>query len=379
MRQNIYVIRLNLACYDQIMIPEKLKKYKQWWPASFFLIGFLYDAWSLDRIDSLFGIIKHGLYLSGIATFLALEILHTSGKFTPRARFAKAWEYHELAVHFLLGSLLSEYTLFFFKSASLWSSLFFLILLGAILVLNEFKQFKGASGIPVRVALFSICLVSYLVYLVPVLQGYVGTVPFLLAIFCACVVMFIFTKIIKNKLDEDENNANLKKRLIVPFAWVVGAMVGLYFMHLIPPIPVAVRYLGVFHEITKQDGKYNLGYTRSRWKFWQNGDQTFLAREGDKIHCFVRVFSPGRFSDQVQIRWLFDDPKRGWQLADVIPIAITGGRDEGYRGITFKSNYQFGDWQIRVETTDGRELGRIYFTVVADASTLDRQVHYESQ
>lgn len=359
------------------MSVELFKRYKQWWPAAFFLIGFLYDVWSLDRIDSLFGILKHGSYLTAIGAFLSFEILAAAKKFTPQGRLAKAWEYHELAVHFLLGSLLSEYTLFFFKSSSLWSSLAFLVLLGVILVLNEFKQFKGSSGIPVRVALFSICLISYFVYLVPVIQGYVGTVPFLLALVCACLVIFILNKVLKARLEDQD--PLLKRRLVVPFAWVLGAMMGLYFMHLIPPIPVAVRYIGVFHEIKKEQGKYQLGYTRSRWKFWQNGDQTFSARPGDKIHCFVRIFSPGRFSDQVQIRWLFDDPRSGWQQHDVIPIAITGGRDEGYRGVTFKSNYQVGDWQIRAETTDGRELGRIYFTVENDAESSERVVRFEEQ
>ena len=29
-----------------------------------------------------------------------------------------------------------------------------------------------------------------------------------------------------------------------------------------------------------------------------------------------------------------------------------------------KSNYQPGDWKLQVETTDEREIGRIYFDVV---------------
>lgn len=358
---------------------ELFKRYKKWWPAAFFLLGFFYDILSMGRIDSVFGIVKHGVYLAAIGAFLSFEILAASAVFTPQGRLARIWQYHELAVHFLLGSLLSEYTLFFFVSSSLWSSLVFLVLIGAILVLNEFKQFKGITGIPIRVALFSICLVTYFIYLVPVALGFVGVVPFLLAIVCASLVMFGLYKILKARGGTQNLVFVLKRNLMIPHAWVVGVMVALYFLHLIPPIPVAVRYMGVFHEIKKDQGKYFLGYTRPRWKFWQKGDQTFLARAGDRLHCFVRVFSPGRFSDQVQIRWLFDDPRSGWQMADVIPIAITGGRDEGYRGVTFKSNFQPGDWQIRAETTDGRELGRIYFTVINDAEVSERLVRYEVQ
>ena len=52
--------------------------------------------------------------------------------------------------------------------------------------------------------------------------------------------------------------------------------------------------------------------------------------------------------------------------SDRIRIDITGGRQEGFRGYTYKQNYASGEWQMRVETQDGRELGRIYFEVRED-------------
>lgn len=352
------------------------KRYEKWWPVVFFLLGFVYDVATLDRIDSVFGIIKHTAYLSTISAFLALEILALAGKFAPTGRLGTAWKYHELVMHFLLGSLLSEYTLFFFKSASLWSSVVFLLLLGSILLLNEFKEFKGNSGVPVRVALFSLCLITYFLYLVPVIRGFVGTGPFVLSIAAACLVVFIITTILRKRLPG--NDVLVREKLLLPFGGVLGAIVALYVLHWIPPIPVAVRYMGIFHEVKKEQGAYHLGYTRPRWKFWQRGDQAFSARPGDKLYCFVRIFSPAHFRDQVQIRWLFDDPRLGWQMADVIPISITGGRDEGFRGFTFKSKYQPGDWQVRAETTDGRELGRIYFSIEPDESTGEREIRYDT-
>jgi hypothetical protein len=30
-----------------------------------------------------------------------------------------------------------------------------------------------------------------------------------------------------------------------------------------------------------------------------------------------------------------------------------------------KSNYRAGQWKVQVETTDGREIGRVYFDLVA--------------
>jgi hypothetical protein len=65
------------------------------------------------------------------------------------------------------------------------------------------------------------------------------------------------------------------------------------------------------------------------------------------------------------MRWQWKDPARGWVTHDTIPIRILGGREQGFRGYGVKSNYQPGDWKVQVETLDGREIGRVYFDLVA--------------
>jgi hypothetical protein len=81
------------------------------------------------------------------------------------------------------------------------------------------------------------------------------------------------------------------------------------------------------------------------------------------VYVFFRIFSPSRFADRVQVRWYWraGGGIGGWALQDAIPIDILGGREQGFRGYGFKSNYQPGSWKVQVETTDGREIGRIYF------------------
>jgi hypothetical protein len=63
------------------------------------------------------------------------------------------------------------------------------------------------------------------------------------------------------------------------------------------------------------------------------------------------------------MRWHREEPGRGWLLQDTIPIKIVGGRELGFRGYAFKSRYDPGKWRVQVETTDGREIGRIYFSL----------------
>jgi hypothetical protein len=46
-----------------------------------------------------------------------------------------------------------------------------------------------------------------------------------------------------------------------------------------------------------------------------------------------------------------------------ISFHITGGRQEGYRGYSFKTNVPAGKWRVFVETPRGQVLGRYEFNV----------------
>lgn len=79
----------------------------------------------------------------------------------------------------------------------------------------------------------------------------------------------------------------------------------------------------------------------------------------------------------MQVRWLFDGPK-GRSGSDAIPVKIAGGRDQGFRGFTVKENYQDGDWQVRVETMDGREIGRLNFSVKKVVETKGERAFFKN-
>jgi hypothetical protein len=345
----------------------------QWFPLTFFIAGFIFDALTLDRVDSLLASVRQLVYLAICAGLLGFEVGVHLGRVVPRGRWMEtAWKYQQEIIHFFLGSLLSEYMLLYFKSSSLVVSFVFIVILAAVLVVNEFRQVQGTSGVPIRATYFSLCLISYFIVQVPVVLGFVGWIPFLLALGLASALAYGFSRLLTRRLSSphaDEQEAietTIRKQITLPYAAVAGLILALYVTQLIPPVPLSLNEIGIYHEIEKKDGQYRLGYTRPSWRFWESGDQTFISRPGDRIFCFINVFSPSRFSDSVRVRWLFDDPKQGWIASDAIPVQISGGRDQGYRGFTYKANFQPGQWQVRVETNDGRELGRIKLRVILE-------------
>jgi len=331
---------------------------------AFFAGGFLFDVFTLSRVDAWANIAQQVLYLAAAGAIL-LHIFFDEGKparqLEAMAAF-KRWyfEYRTAAVHFLLGALLSVYTLFFFKSSSLLVSFAFLLFLVLVLVVNELKRFKRL-GLPFKFALLGICLLSFSAIVVPVVLGSIGMFVFLLSMLLGSApVALVYRRI---RMHAPERSRQASWQIVVPFGLVLIVFLTLYLFRLIPPVPLSIPFMGVYHQVERTDAGYRLTYEPNGWLFWRRGDQHFEAQPGDRIYVFFRIFSPARFSDEVTMRWFWKPEGADWKLQDSIPIAIVGGRAQGFRGYGFKSNYQPGAWKVEVETTDGREIGRIYFVV----------------
>lgn len=409
---------------------ERYQEYEAYVPAGFFIAGFVFDIATLGRIDDFATILSQAIYLSIIAIYARLELRDASRAIVPHRWCSWFWTYRQEIVHFLFGSLLSAYTLFYLKSSSLVASGLFLLLMVALMLANEFSRFQQ-SGVLMRVGLLSLSLISYFGYIIPMVFGFVGLIPFLVAVLLSILTMWLLLRGLESPVTEqsgaamsaepeiqsgvrnqegdrtDSDDAFLKTsasgdrspsslreaahnrlrawraqplitRAVHVSRAVAALFLVLYMMRLVPPVPLSAQYMGIYHSVEKVDGSYRVSFHRPWWKKWQNGAQTFLARPGDRVFVFARVFSPLRFQDEIRVRWLYKDRRTGWQSADSIPIQISGGREEGFRGFAYKQNWVPGDWRVQLETTDGREIGRIGFSVVIDSSDGPRIMETES-
>ncbi|TNF05569.1 MAG: DUF2914 domain-containing protein [Deltaproteobacteria bacterium] len=328
---------------------------KRFLPATFFLAGFLFDILTLGRIDDLSNIIMQVLYLGAALATLTIELKNLHKSETQVRPLQLFYQYHDEIYHFLVGGLLSIYTLFFFKSASALSSLIFLLFMFSVLIINEFDSIKK-SGKTFRMILFFICLTCFSFLITPLMLGHVGFLVFFLSLVLSAIlsalIIWLWSK---------DNGHNLKKMIMIPSS-ILGIFTLLYLVKLIPPIPMALEKIGIYHKVDKEYPVYYLHHQKPWWKFWHSGDQDFLAGNDDKVYVFARIFSPGGFKDQVYLNWqVYQEGE--WKSSDRIPMTITGGREKGFRGYAFKSNYVPGEWRVLVETKGGREIGRISFDI----------------
>jgi hypothetical protein len=330
-----------------------------------FIGGFVVDILTVERIDSWFTIGQQVLYLTVITLALMQMFLDqarpapvTEGMFVVRRWY---YRYRNALLHFFLGTLLNLYAIFFFKSSSLLVSFSFLGVLVLLLLANETPRLK-ALGLPFKFALLSLCFLSFFALIVPTVIGSLGTVVFLTSILLGCLPLAGIAWWAMSRSSELRPRA--RRQILVPLGLVLIAYLVSYLYKVTPPVPISIPFIGVYHLVERTEEGYQLSHERPMWRFWHNGDQRFLAQPGDRVFVYFRIFSPSRFSDQVVMRWYMRKDEKGrWQLQDQIPIKIVGGREQGFRGYGFKTNHQPGDWRVRVETTDGREIGRIHFSI----------------
>ena len=316
---------------------------------------------TIDRVDSWLTIAQQALYLAIVTAVLTQMFFAPEAPALEGASFFKRsyYRYRVAILSFLLGGLLNLYAIFFFKSSSLLVSASFLVLLVALLLLNELHHLKWL-GLSFRFVLLSLCGLSFCATVVPVFVGQIGLAVFLLSMAVGCVPMVALAWSIRSR--SPDRFPRVRNQILVPFGLVLIAFLGAYVLKVIPPVPLSIPYIGVYHAVERTKDEYRLSHERPAWRFWHNRDQEFRAQPGDRVFVFFRIFSPTRFADEVRVRW-FHHQASGWVAQDSIPIKITGGRAEGFRGYGFKTNYQPGEWKVQVETTDEREIGRVYFTL----------------
>jgi Protein of unknown function (DUF2914) len=329
-----------------------------------FVGGFVFDMIMVDRVDSWLTIGQQAFYLAVVTAVLTQMFLEAGGPppvLEGMPVLKRSYHRYRTAImSFFLGTLLNLYAIFFFKSSSLLVSFSFMFLLVFLLLVNEFNRFKWL-GLSFKFALLSLCGLSFCVSVVPVFFGQVGVGIFLLSMGIGCLPMIGLAGWIRNRAPH--HFPRVRNQILVPFGLMLIALLTGYFFRVIPPVPLSIPFIGVYHSVERTQDVYRLSHERPPWRFWHNGDQEFRAQPGDRVFVFFRIFSPTRFSDEVRVRWYRKE--RGWVLQDSIPIKITGGRAEGFRGYGFKSNYRPGEWKVQVETTDGREIGRVYFDLEA--------------
>jgi len=342
---------------------EKLKEYYGRWEhlASplFFAVGFIFDIFTLGRIDEISNVLIFSFYLTLSFIVLAVDLGFIFTKeYSPKSAISYFKNYKDEVFHFSQGALLSAFTLFYFKSASLSTSLVFLGLMVLLLLINELP-FVQKLGLAIKGVFLNLTFLSFFLVYIPLMVGKIGLLIFIMSLGAYLILSLgLGLLFIKKGISREL----IKKSWFTPGISLFIIFLFLRLMHWMPPVPLSLEKAGVYHNIEKQYPEYHLYHQKPWWRFWHNSDEWFRARPEDKVYFFTRIFAPRGFNDKVFVHWQ-KYTEDGWATSDRIPLTITGGREDGFRGYTHKSNFTEGEWRVMVETGGKLEIGRLAFDI----------------
>ena len=338
---------------------------KPYLPPLFFFSGVTYDTLTLTRIDRLQDNLLLLLYLVLLGFLIVLTgRLGTSeatvADLPPNAPPLMRWviqakPYAPMAIQFLLGGLFSAYTVFYSKSATFTGTAVFFCLLVGVLVANEFLRDR-LSNVQLLVGLYALVCFGFFTFFLPVMTGIMNHTMFLAG---AGLTILVVWRVVHLIYWRNEARPPREARLAgAPALALTGLLIGFYFLNWIPPVPLSMKFGGMYHEVKRSNDHFELSYEREWYEVWKRSNTAFAADE--PIYCFTAIFAPVTLHTTVYHYWYYrSDKSKPFSLADKIALKITGGREGGYRAYTFKQRLDPGDWRVDVKTEDERVIGRV--------------------
>ncbi len=339
-------------------------------PALAFFGGFLWDALTLGRNVNPLDLWILAAYLAGAALLLlglakrtqvqsnkleeSQTTIGTEG-FRAYHSTAKTWLIHEgpyFALQFFFGGLFSALFIFYFKSSSHFTAYFVAIVLAGLLIANEFLE-NHYGRFTLTWTLFGVCFILLLNFAIP---HVLGSMHWLL--FYASTALGAF--------------GTHGLRLLSPGrpgrigpTWAAAIILAAAnFADIIPPVPLVQRNLVMGQNLVKAPGIYRLEVEAAPWwVFWRSQDNDLHVAPGQRLFCMTSIFAPKDLHTTLYHRWLRHDEKKGWVTVSRIGFGLSGGRQGGFRGLTYKQNLSEGEWKIKVETADERTVATHRFQI----------------
>jgi len=357
-------MKFNFSKFTDNRITRFFRERRKYGPVLFFIGGFLWDSLTLGRIDRIYDISLLSLYmfLLTICLYLYNRVGDEKWKNT---FFIKNEVYFPLAIQFFLGGLSSAFVIYFSRSVSLSKTVAFFAILVFLLFANEVFK-KRISNRYLQFGAYSFVSFTFFAFVIPVLVKEMNTFIFTLSGIVSLLITLSLIFYIYRHSTSIKNETSKKKLLSVVFA--VYATISLfYYFRLIPPVPLALDKGLVAYDIKKSDGKYEVSYERNEWYiFWQNHKTDFTYQSGEKVYVFTSVFAPTDLKKKVYHLWKKYNPITGvWETTDKISFTVIGGRDNGFRGYSYKSNVVDGSWKVEVITDEELVIGVVKFNILS--------------
>ncbi len=342
------------------------RKYERYVSPITLVSGFIFDSIMLRRIDVFFSNALLVSYL--LISALAIVLLNIS---QTREEIKRSETLHIVLIflmQFCLGGLFSASFLFYSKSGAVIASWPFLLMIFGYVIGNELLR-KNYIILSFQIGVFFTALFSYLIFFLPIILGQMGDSIFLLSGIASLMITGIFIYVLS--WFAPKRTTESAPMIVLAVTVLFAAINTLYFTNLIPPIPLALKEVGIYRSLAKlPDGTYLAQGEEQSWFNIISPDPTIHIVKNEPLYVLSSVFAPTNLKTTITHVWqYYDETDKAWTIADTIKLNIVGGRDGGFRTYSSRENLFPGKWRVDVATPRGQLIGRLTFDVKASDGT----------
>lgn len=266
-----------------------------------------------------------------------------------------------LALQFTFGALLSGSFIFYIFSGTLFVSWPFVAVIVILMISNEiFRHYYLRPEVQIGVYYFIFFTLSSII--LPFVLYSISFLIFILSGLLSLLLIFIYTAIFGQVVPEVRRRYG---RFAVVITIIFALMNGLYFLNVLPPIPLALRDAALAHDIKRAGNNYTMLLEEEPLRNRIFPGSVFHKTQFGAVYVYTAIFAPKGLETKIVHRWqYYDEAQKQWVTRDKLSFDINGGAKTGYRGYSFKSQVDAGRWRVNVETERGQSLGRINFRVL---------------
>lgn len=327
-----------------------------------FVIGFGMDLVAYGGLELSWVSMLFIGYLSISAVTILLTHYFYSRDITRENTFQKSLRIlSPLTAQFFMGSLLSGTLIFYTRSATLFVSWPFLIVLVCIFFGNEyFRKYK--ERLTFQAIQFFIVLYAYVLFAFPFYTHTLTKQSFFFSSLIALGISLLF--FVTLFFIGRQRFIESFKKLLGACVILTGVLLGSYYSGILPPLPLSLRDVGVYHGLTRTGGAYLFQSESTGHWYDLLVTQTVHVHAGDPLYGYSAVFAPGSFSANLMHTWeKYDPTQKKWVLQSKVAFTLSGGRNDGYRGYSYITSATPGLWRLSVLSETEQVLGRVQFKV----------------
>lgn len=329
-----------------------------------FIGGFIFDLIILPEAGHTVTIVLGVIYLSIVAVAIAVRewVISLNAASKNERRIFSVLTF---AIAYFSGSALSFISVYAIRSAAFAVSWPILLLLFLCILVNEFvasHHFRFALDVGV---LF-LAVLFFVIFNLPIFLKVQNDMTF---VFSAGITVLVSLLYIYALSFTSESAADESPRLYALAVGIPMFMGMLYFLNVIPAVPLSLGNAGVYHNIVRDNvGEFSAVKEIDSRMFTSLRVPLYHLGANDKgVYFFSSVSAPGKLTAPISHTWEYYDPvSKKWKEMTTVAFTLAGGREDGYRAYSQKENVTDGLWRVTVKVDSKRIVGRMKFYIAKD-------------